>query len=274
MPGGFHASACLEALFDATQTALKEQRLQARSNVEVQGCEEFLRLCIAHRGRVVAQTISAILDLLPVGITPQATAPSSESEWQLVDDAEVEEMLEARRLVRQLREQLGTLEWRSCARLNATTGAHARDRESPLSLEFMIRCLQARLHLREQLPVVREHFYAVAARELAVVLQAYFKQLDTVFAEFEIEPRVEPDVHPLLQRQRERRAALKPDAPYQAIQQLRAVEGGNGQPGSISEPNAGRALAAQQCASPGLVSRATAAAARSERPGAVAATER
>jgi|GEM_PF-3042657 len=221
-----HLPPCLDALFDAIQSMLREQRLQARSNVEAQGCEEFLRLCISLRERVQAQTVAAIVEVLPAGITPQAVAPSNESEWQLVDDAEVEEMLEARRLVRQLREQLGTLEWRSCARLNATSGAHARDRENPLSLEFMIRNLQARLHLREQLPLVREYFYGVAARELAVVLQAYFRQLDTVFAEFEIEPRVEPDVHPDLQRQRERRAALKPDAPYQAIQQLRAVEGG------------------------------------------------
>ncbi len=235
-----HLAPCLEGLFDAIQSALKEQRLLARSNVEAQGCEEFLRLCHCQRERVVAQTIELIIERLPEGITPQANAPSSESEWQLVDDAEVEEMLEARRLVRQLRETLGTFEWRSCARLNATTGAHAKDRESPLSLEFMIRSLQARLHLREQLPVVREHFYAVAARELGVMLQAYFKQLDTVFAEFGVEPRIEPDVHPFLQRQRERRAALKPDAPYQAIQQLRAVEGGSAHPASISQTQPSR----------------------------------
>src|SRR3990167_7902887 len=145
----------------------------------------------------------------------------------LVDDAEVEEMLEARRLVRQLREPLGVMEWRSCARLNAVTGAHAKDRENPLSLEFMIRVLQSRLNLRGQLPVVREHFYAAAAKELSVVLQAYFKHLDTVFAEFQIEPRIDPVVHPALERQRAR-AARKPDASYQAIQQLRAVDAGSG----------------------------------------------
>lgn len=69
--------------------------------------------------------------------------------------------------------------WRKCpkpgaylARLNATSGAHARDRENSLSLKFMIRNLQARLHLREQLPLVLEYFYGVVARELAVVLRA------------------------------------------------------------------------------------------------------
>ena len=217
-----HLPPCLEGLFDATARALKEQRLSARSNFEAQGCEDFLRLCIALRERAIAETIEAILALLPVGITPQAVAPSSGSEWQLVDDAEVEEMLEARRLVRQLREPLGVMEWRSCARLNALTGAAAKDRESPLSLEFMVRALQARLHLREQLPMVRELFYAVAGKELGHVLHAYFKQLDTVFGEFQVEPRVDPVVHPAQERQRAR-AAREPDAPYQAIQHLRAV---------------------------------------------------
>lgn len=217
-----HLPPCLDGLLDATTRALKEQRLAARSNFEAQGCEDFLRLCSAIRERAIAQTIDAIVELLPAGITPQAVAPSNGSEWQLVDDAEVEEMLEARRLVRQLRETLGTMEWRSCARLNALTGAAAKDRENPLSLEFMIRALQARLHLREQLPAVREHFYKVAAKELGHVLLAYFKQLDSLFGEFQIEPRIDPVVHPAQERQRAR-AAREPDAPYQAIQHLRAV---------------------------------------------------
>src|SRR3990167_5222768 len=221
-----HLPPCLEALVDASNRALNELRLSARSNFEAQGCDDFLRLCSALRERTIAQTVAAILELLPSGTTPQAVTPSG-SEWQLVDDAEVEEMLEARRLVRQLREPLGVMEWRSCARLNAVTGAHAKDRENPLSLEFMIRVLQSRLNLRGQLPVVREHFYAAAAKELSVVLQAYFKHLDTVFAEFQIEPRIDPVVHPALERQRAR-AARKPDASYQAIQQLRAVDAGSG----------------------------------------------
>lgn len=238
-----HLPPCLEGLIDASIRALKEQRLAARSNFEAQGCEDFLRLCAALRERAISDTIEAILALLPAGITPQGVAPSNESEWQLVDDAEVEEMLEARRLVRQLREPLGVMEWRSCARLNTVTAAAAKDRESPLSLEFMVRALQARLHLREQLPVVRELFYAVAAKELGHVLNAYFKQLDTVFSEFQIEPWVDPAVHPALERQRARTVHKAPDAPYQAIQQLRAV-------GSSATPEA--AAASDAVAAPPL----------------------
>ncbi|MWV13587.1 DUF1631 family protein [Pseudomonas sp. R-28-1W-6] len=236
-----HLAPCLEALIDASIRALKEQRLAARSNYEAQGCEDLLRLCGALRERVILETVEAILALLPAGITPQAVAPTNESEWHLVDDAEVEEMLEARRLVRQLRESLGVMEWRSCARLNSLTGAAAKDRESPLSLEFMVRELQAQLHLREQLPAVRELFYAVAAKELGHVLHAYFKQLDTVFSEFQIEPWIDPAVHPAEERQRSRPQNKAPDAPYQAIQQLRAVGTGTG--GAAAAPAANAAVA-------------------------------
>ncbi|MGB4074469.1 DUF1631 family protein [Pseudomonas sp.] len=217
-----HLAPCLEGLIDASNEAFKEQRLAARSNVEAQSCEDFLRLCSVQRICIIDETIEAIRGLLSSGIAPPAVAPSHGSEWQLVDDAEVDEMLEARRLVRQLREPLGVMEWRSCARLNALTGAAAKDRENPLSLEFMLRALQSQLQLRAQPPMVRELFYAVAARELGHALQTYFKHLDTLFSTFQIEPRIDPIVQPAQERQRER-AARHPDGPYQAIQQLRAA---------------------------------------------------
>lgn len=237
-----HLPPCLEILIAAVIDELKEQRLAARSNLEAQGCEDFLRLCGAQRESAVAHTIEAILELLPAGITPLATAPASATEWQLVDDAEVEEMLEARRLVRQLRETLGAMEWRSCARLNAVTGATAKDRESPLSLEFMVRTLQARLYMREQLPAVREHFYQVAAKALSSALQPYFRQLDTLFAQFQIEPRVDPLEQSAPERRGERVSRAAPDAPYQAIQRLRAFGASKAQFQSGPSQPAGSAL--------------------------------
>ena len=237
-----HLTPCLDALIDAAIHALKEHRLAARNNIEAQGCEDFLRVCGALRESVVAQSVEAILDLLPVGITPLATAPANATEWQLVDDAEVEEMLEARRLVRQLRETLGVMEWRSCARLNAVTGAAARDRESPLSLEFMVRTLQARLHLREQPPSVRDLFYHVAAQALGRTLQTYFQQLDGLFAQFQVEPRFDPLEHPASGRRRESARHAAPDAPYRAIQQLRAFGVGATQAQSVSQEPPGKPL--------------------------------
>ncbi|MEX6504265.1 DUF1631 family protein [Pseudomonas zhanjiangensis] len=217
-----HLVPCLEALMDATTLALNEQRLLARTNSEAQGCEDFLRLCRGQRDRAIVETIDTIRGLLPVGIIEQAKAPSDADQWQLVDDDEVDEMLEARRLVRQLRESLGVQEWRSCARLNAVTGAEARDRESPLSLEFLVRTLQAKLQLRELLPAVREVFYGAAARVLANDLKAYYEQLEAVFDQFHVEPRIEPVALPLREVRR-RPSAPAPDAPYRALEQLRAV---------------------------------------------------
>lgn len=213
---------CLEALIDATTAALNQQRLLARTNKEAQGCDDFLRLCSSRRRRAIGETVEAICDLLPAGIISPVKAPTDASQWQLVDDDEVEEMLEARRLVRQLREPLGVLEWRSCARLNAATGAAAKDRESPLSLEFMVRTLQAKLQLRQQLPAVREVFYMAAAQALAGDLKLYFEQLDRVFDRFKVEPRIEPVPLPAQQRRRAPLTAA-PDAPYRALEQLRAV---------------------------------------------------
>ncbi|MGH8354832.1 MAG: DUF1631 family protein, partial [Pseudomonas sp.] len=222
-----HLAPSLDSLIDATTLALKEQRMHARTNSEAQACDDFLRLCASQRERAIAETAEAIRARLPFGIIQQVAAPSNAAEWNLVDDAEVEDMLEARRLVRQLREILGGLEWRNCARLNSATGASARDGDNPLSLEFMVRTLQSRLHLRQQLAAVREVFYATAAKALGSALLAYLNQLDAVFSQFQVEPRVEPHSEPGLHPARERRReapTAAPDAPYRAIQQLRAVE--------------------------------------------------
>ncbi|MGH8432906.1 MAG: DUF1631 family protein [Pseudomonas sp.] len=222
-----HLAPSLDSLIDATTLALKEQRMHARTNSEAQACDDFLRLCASQRERAIAETAEAIRVRLPIGIIQQVAAPSNAAEWNLVDDAEVEEMLEARRLVRQLREVLGGLEWRNCARLNSATGASARDGDNPLSLEFMVRTLQSRLHLRQQLAAVREVFYATAAKVLGSVLLAYLNQLDAVFSQFQVEPRSEPHsepgLHPTRERRRETSSTAPPDAPYRAIQHLRAV---------------------------------------------------
>lgn len=227
---GAYLPRCLEGLIDATIHSLNEQRLLARSNKEAQGCEDFLRLCVSLRQRTIVETVKAVRGLIAVGIIAQAQAPTDASQWQLVDDGEVEEMLEARRLVRQLREPLGVLEWRICAKLNTATGAQAKDRESPLSLEFMVRTLQAQLQLREQLPLVRELFYAAAAQVLASDLKVYLEQVDKVFDSFKIEPLIDPVVLPAQERRRAPPTAA-PDAPYRAIEHLRAV-------GADSEPGA------------------------------------
>ncbi|WP_372875880.1 DUF1631 family protein [Pseudomonas sp.] len=213
---------CLEGVIDATIQALNEQRLLARSNQEAQACEDFLRLSTSLRQRAIVETVKTIRALLPAGIIAQAQAPTDASQWQLVDDGEVEEMLEARRLVRQLREPLGVLEWRSCAKLNSAAGVQAKDRESPLSLEFMVRTLQAQLHLREQPAQVRELFYTAAAQVLASDLKVYFEQVDEVFERFQIEPLIDPVVLPVQERRRAPPSAA-PDAPYRAIEHLRAV---------------------------------------------------
>ncbi|MDO9320872.1 MAG: diguanylate cyclase, partial [Pseudomonas sp.] len=220
----------MASLLDATVQALKEQRIRANSNSEEQACSDFIHLC-SQRERIINETAKAIyLQLTNKSSQPLAPASSAE-EWHLVDDTEVDELLELRSLVRRLRDPLGTLEWRNCTSLNRINATASKDLDNPLSLDFLVRTLQAQLHLRQQPGVVREVFYSTAATVLGTELLPYFQQMAAVFKQFQIEPLVEPRIEPHHQRFVESQHAA---APYQAIQRLRAVE--SNQP--VSQTNA------------------------------------
>jgi diguanylate cyclase (GGDEF)-like protein len=218
-----HLPPCLADLLDATTQALKEQRIRANSNSEEQTFTDFIRLCSGQRERIINETLK-IIQLRLASPNNQAPEPSSSNEdWNLVDDAEVDELLEMRRLVRILREPLGTLEWRNCARLNRINACISKDLDNPLSLEFLVRTLQACLHLRQQPLAVREVFYSTA-NVLGSTLLPYLNQLDALFKQYQIEPLSE--VRTELNRPPHSTASLHSSAaaPYQAIQQLRAVD--------------------------------------------------
>lgn len=213
---------CLEHLLDATVLALQSRRQATRSSMKLQPGDALARLCIASREKIIAETLAAIHKHLPVGVVEQVADPANASEWHLVDDAEIEEMLAARRLVRKLREVCGALEWRTCAQLNSATGAQAKGGESPLSLDFLVRTLQVKLHLREQASSVRELFYSAAAGALERALLEYFKQLERTFVHFQIEPRSTPVTRPIGEQSRNKISATSP-TPYQAIRHLSAA---------------------------------------------------
>ncbi|MDP3845068.1 MAG: DUF1631 family protein [Pseudomonas sp.] len=221
-----HLSPCLASLLDASTQALQVQRIRANNNREEQAYTDFISLCVSQRERIIAQTEALICARLN-NARPQVTAPSSAEEWNLVGDAEVDELLDTRRLVRQLRDPLGALEWRNCARLNSLNDAPSKDADNPLSLEFLLRAVQAQLPLRQQSATLREVFYASAGKELSCVLLVYFKQIDALFKQFQIEPpaatRNDSNVH-AIGGPRQQATPAHGAAPYQAIQQLRAVE--------------------------------------------------
>lgn len=232
-----HLPLSLHSLLDATTLALKEQRIQAASNTEEQGYIDFLRLCSSLRERAQNETVQAICNqLLGTKTSLMATEPNL-SEWNLVDDAEVDEMLEARRIVRQLREPLGTLEWQACGCVNSLTEQINKDPDNALSLEFLLRSLQARLHLRQQSAGVREVFYRCCMQVLGHALQAYYQQLNTVFSQFQITPKAESFSSPSARHAQTHRAAPSvshSDAPYQAIQQLRRLDTSSPAPAAVA----------------------------------------
>ncbi len=212
----------LSNLLDATVQALQEQHIRANTNSEEQSFTDFIRLCSTQHDRIIAETVKIIqLRLINPNTQPLAP-PSSIDDWNLVDDAEVEEQLAMRRLVRVLREPLGSLEWANCARLNRLNAHGNKELDNPLSLEFLVRTLQSRLGLRQQSAAVREVFYAVAAL-LGDALLTYFKQLDALFKQLKIEPLTELNATPSRPIRTTASVHNIAAASYQAIQQLRAV---------------------------------------------------
>jgi diguanylate cyclase (GGDEF)-like protein len=248
-----HLPPCLADLLDATTQALKEQRIRANSNSEEQTFTDFIRLCTSQRERIISETLKTIQLRLANPCAQTPTPSSSNEDWNLVDDAEVDELLDMRRLVRVLREPLAALEWRNCARLNRINNHVSKDLENPLSLEFLVRTLQARLHLRLQPAAVREVFYS-AASVLGSTLLPYFNQLDALFKQMHIEPLAEVRAvvtpHPRAEVSGHSIAA----APYQAIQQLRAVDANSGgaalKPEYIDLSTLQRAIASVQAVTP------------------------
>lgn len=246
-----HLPPCLAGLLDATTQALKEQRIRANSNSEEQACNDFMRLCSSQRERIISDTAKTLYLQLTHKNSPPLAPPSSADEWNLVDDTEVDELLELRSLVRRLRDPLGTLEWRNCASLNRINASTNKDLDNPLSLDFLVRTLQAQLQLRQQPGVVRDVFYRTAATVLGNELLPYFQQIAAVFKQFQIEPLVEPRIEPNRQRLV---ASQHAAAPYQAIQQLRAVESNQpvsqANPATVDMPALQQAIATLQTLTP------------------------
>ncbi|WP_068825856.1 DUF1631 family protein [Pseudomonas sp. BMS12] len=210
----------LRELLRSLELALAEQRLRAHSNLEAQACDEFQRLCARQGEWLQASVCATICRYLPQCSAAQPTQASEHDEWSLVDDTEVEDMLLARRLVRMLRESLGTLEWRACGCLNRLGGQHQVDADHPLSLEFLLRQVQAGLRLRDQPEAVRTLFLEQAAQVLGDSLQLYFQELVAQFDRHRITPLPEPE-GPLLGRRSPLASRELPgDATWRAVRNL------------------------------------------------------
>jgi hypothetical protein len=160
LPGALHE------LLKALRLALAEQRLRSFSNQEAQACDDYLRFCNVQGEWVLESSWTAICRSLSQGAASQPMMPDNLDEWSLVDDAEVEDLLLVRRLVRTLRESLGALEWRVCGCFNRLVGHAVPDADHPLSFEFLIRQLLGDLRLRAQPAAIRTLFQVEASRVL------------------------------------------------------------------------------------------------------------
>lgn len=215
----------LQSMLDTLIERLQEQRIQAGSNQEEQAYIDFQRICRESRHSLPQATAAAICQGLQDDAA-QPAAVSELSEWNLVDDAEVEEMLDARRLAKQLREPLGKLEWRINTCLSQLNPPNPRSHDAPLGFEFLLHNLQTHLQLREQNRMVREVFQRCCAQTLRHSLGTYLEHLDLVFDQFKVVPAVQPLTTPYVPHEPpvRRSAADNGDNTYQAIQQLRNLD--------------------------------------------------
>ncbi|NQD94054.1 DUF1631 family protein [Pseudomonas sp. CrR25] len=206
------------------EQALVEQRLRAFSYQEGQACDELQRFCRVQGQQLVESICELICRHLGGSAGASPGLLENLSEWSLVDDGEVEDMLLARNLVRSLRESLGVLEWRVCGCLNRLVGHHVADADHPLSLEFLLRQVQHGLCLRDQPSAVRDLFQTEAGRSLPDLLRPYLQTLVAQFEAHRVEPLPQPEA--LLRSRYERRSpTLEPaDAACQAIRRLRRGE--------------------------------------------------
>lgn len=240
----------LQSVLDELMQRLQAQRIHAGSNKEEQTYIDFLRLCKQRHGSVPADTAAAIGQRLRHA-APPSSAASDLSEWNLVDDCEVEAMLDTRRLARGLRETLGTLEWRVCDCLGQLDSAQGKDNDNPLALEFLLHRLQTGLQLHEQSAVIRELFYRSCMDILSAGLQPYLAALDGLLRQAGLTPKPpSSSLNPLRQHlSRGTSGEPRNDASYRAIQQLRTL--GNAPSAAVS-PGASLDLLQLQQALPNL----------------------
>ena len=215
----------LQALLLQLEPALAEQSSKATSYVEAQALTEFQQVCRSRGATAIQSTVKAICECLPWGVAAQLTAENDNDAWNLVDDSEIDDQLDAQRLVRGLRDKLSQQERYTTHCLNRLSGEQPRDSDHPLSLEFLIRKVQHGLLLKQQTPLSRRVFLNTALPVLNDTLPGYLQALTAVFKAHKIEPL--PEQHKLLrpqpsQRQTQQRAAG--NAPYQAFQQLRQTQ--------------------------------------------------
>jgi diguanylate cyclase (GGDEF)-like protein len=198
----------------------------------------FQHRCRQTGSQIAAQVVNDICLHLPQGVVEQPAEEYDSARWTLVEDAEIEAFLQARGLSRSLRDSIGKLEWRVCGCLNRLSGQQPRDIDHPLSLEYLIRQLQAALSFGQQPPGARDLFNNLLQRALAEPLGTYYKSLLEVFERHKVEPLPAPEqVRPVAASRLQAQQAN----PYEAFHHLR--EGMQDQPAS-GQPMDGSSRAA------------------------------
>jgi diguanylate cyclase (GGDEF)-like protein len=216
-----HLPEALRELLQALSQALTDQDCRMLSHQDVQACEDFLRYCKVQGKQVSARTCSSVLRGLSPEAADQSAAPSNLSAWRLVDDEEVEDLLMARRVVGRLRESVGELEGHVCGCFNRLVGHYVADADHPLSLEFLLRQLQAGLQVRIQPLPVRALFQAEASRVLSTALLPYLQALVAEFDTAQVQPLAQPRLLVPVRQAPQPFSVADSEATYRAIRQLR-----------------------------------------------------
>ncbi len=215
-----HLHEALQQFLKRLREAVMDQDLRSSTSQDLQACEDFLRFCNLYGAQAIGNTCSAIAQGLTQPTSNWSEHADKLSEWRLVGDDEVDDLLSARRMARQLRESLGSVELTVCRCLNRLHKSPMLISDNPLSLDFLVRRLQVAFRLRGQPLSVRRLFQEQVGSYLGELLQPYFKALAEAFESHGVTPlhelarpvRTERGAHPL---------RTQGQAAYDAVQQLR-----------------------------------------------------
>ncbi len=201
-------------LMDAYLDALDEGQMVAACNQEARELFEAQRMIRHQRDDAVGELVRKMMTRI---LNPRALEPAPDlahidvRTLALVADADVEDWVNRKRLVRVLQNNLGQEEFLLLACWSAAIGESADSERCPISLNSLADALQGVLNLAALPKAATQRFYTVAEGSLHKPLAGWFCALQKVFDQLSIRPIVGLP------------GAPHPQAAHQAIRELRQL---------------------------------------------------
>jgi diguanylate cyclase (GGDEF)-like protein len=180
--------ASLPRLLDGFFEQIVHGSVAGASASDVRKLRFFRNRCSQSAAQIGSELVEHICRHIPQGVAEQTAKENDSAHWALVEDAEIEALLQAKGLVGDVRVVFGTLESRVCGCLNRLSGRQPRDIDHPLSVEHLVRQLQAALGYVQQPASARRLFDISLQQAVSDSLGTYYHALLEVFDQYQVVP--------------------------------------------------------------------------------------